>query len=69
SHSLVEEAEEIETGVARLDELGSPTREVLVSIPGVETNSFPTLSGGGGRCATRYNCTWSTIYSIHDRSD
>ncbi|KAK4030432.1 hypothetical protein OUZ56_023499 [Daphnia magna] len=33
SHSPVEEAEEIETGVARLVELGSPTREVSVSIP------------------------------------
>ncbi|KAK4030460.1 hypothetical protein OUZ56_023605 [Daphnia magna] len=46
SHSPVEEAEEIESDVARLVELGSPTREVSVSIPGVDTNSFPTFMGG-----------------------
>jgi hypothetical protein len=64
-----EVAEEIESGVAQLVELGSPTREVPVSIPGVDINSFPALSGGGERCSTRPNLTWSTIYSIHDRSD
>ncbi|KAK4030452.1 hypothetical protein OUZ56_023546 [Daphnia magna] len=47
SHSPVEEAEEIESDVARLVELGSPTLEVSGSIPSVDTNSFPTLSGGG----------------------
>ena len=41
-----EVAEEIESGVAQLVELGSPTREVPVSIPGVDINSFPALSGG-----------------------
>ncbi|EFX65603.1 hypothetical protein DAPPUDRAFT_333018 [Daphnia pulex] len=39
-------ADEIESGVAQLVELGSPTREVPVSIPGVDINSFPALSGG-----------------------
>ncbi|KZS08463.1 Uncharacterized protein APZ42_027536 [Daphnia magna] len=38
SHSPVEEAEEIESDVACLVELGSPTREVSVTIPGVDTN-------------------------------
>ncbi|KZR96929.1 Uncharacterized protein APZ42_008463 [Daphnia magna] len=46
SHSPVEEAEEIESDVACLVELGAPTREVPVSIPGVDTISFPTLSEG-----------------------
>jgi hypothetical protein len=41
-----EVAEEIVSGVAQLVELGSPTREVPVSIPGVDINSFPALSGG-----------------------
>ncbi|EFX64271.1 hypothetical protein DAPPUDRAFT_118331 [Daphnia pulex] len=41
-----EVAEEIESGVAQMVELGSPTREVPVSIPGVDINSFPALSGG-----------------------
>ncbi len=41
-----EVAEEIEFGVAQLVELGSPTRELPVSIPGVDINFFPALSGG-----------------------
>lgn len=41
-----EVAEEIESGVAQLVELESPTQEVPVSIPGVDINSFPALSGG-----------------------
>jgi hypothetical protein len=47
SHSPIEKAGEIESDVARLVELGSPTPEVQVSIPGVDTISFPTFSEGG----------------------
>ena len=46
SHSSGEEAVRIRNDVAQLVELGSTTREVPLSIPGVVSNSSPILSEG-----------------------
>jgi hypothetical protein len=46
SHSSGEEAIKIENDIAQVVELGSPTREVPVLIPGVVINSSPILSEG-----------------------
>ncbi|KZR95659.1 Uncharacterized protein APZ42_010490, partial [Daphnia magna] len=60
---------EIESDVARLVELGSPTLEVSGSIPSVNTNSFPTLSGGDDVPADTIAPRVPSIPSMIDQMD